>query len=143
MLLGAGRGEAKGEIEWSRSLLVQLQVADLDRAVAFYSETLGMEVESVNQDLQWARIKPGIAGVTIGLGVGEPGSEVKGSGSVSINLGVNNLDETREILEGKGVEFLGPTLEIPGVVRLADLVDPDGNRIRLAGHNALGLAGTD
>lgn len=124
--------EQDAKIKWAGVLLVQLQVADLDRAVAFYSETLGMEVESVNRDIQWARIKPGIRNVTIGLGVGDAAA---GSGSSSVNLGVNNLDETRRILEARGVEFLGPTIEIPGVVRLADLKDPDGNTIRLAGHS--------
>ncbi len=124
--------EQEAEIKWSGVLLVQLQVADLDRAVAFYSETLGMEVESVNRDIQWARIKPGIKNVTIGLGVGDA---AEGSGSSSVNLGVNNLDETRRILEERGVEFLGPTIEIPGVIRLADFKDPDGNTIRLAGYS--------
>ncbi len=130
-------GEAQGKkngIVWSDTLLVQLRVADLDRSIAFYTETLGFELELRNDDLKWARVKPGIPGVTIGLGASDAAT-VKGSGTVSMNFGVNNLDETRAILESKGVQFLGPTIDIPGVVRLADLKDPDGNMIRLAGHS--------
>jgi predicted enzyme related to lactoylglutathione lyase len=114
------------------TMLVQLTVANLDRAVEFYTETLGLKLESRDDSIQWARIDPGIKNVTIGLGVGTS----QGSGTVSINLGVSDLDSARAALEGAGVEFLGPTIEIPGVVRLADFYDPDGNKIRLAGHSA-------
>lgn len=119
-------------IPWQPTLLVQLRVADLDRAVAFYSETLGFELERIDRPLKWARIKSGISGVVIGLGEGEG---VEGSGTVSLNFGVGNIDRARAILESRGVVFLGPTQNIPGVVRLADFKDPDGNLIRLAGHS--------
>jgi predicted enzyme related to lactoylglutathione lyase len=51
-----------------------------------------------------------------------------------VNLAVRDLDAMRLRLETAGVKFLGPTKDIPGVVRLADFLDPDGNLIRLAGH---------
>lgn len=119
-------------IEWQPTLLVQLRVADLDRSVAFYTGTLGFELERIDRSLKWARVKSGIAGVTIGLGEGEG---VQGSGTVSMNFGVGEIDRARGILESRGVVFLGPTIEIPGVVRLADFKDPDGNMIRLAGYS--------
>ena len=59
--------------------------------------------------------------------------DVQGSGTMSINLAVADCDAARARLEARGVEFLGPTVNIPGVVRLADFLDPDGNKIRLAG----------
>ncbi len=127
----AGHHE-KEHIRWQPTLLVQLQVADLDRAIDFYTNTMGLKLELRNEALQWARIDPGIPGVTIGLGVGEH----PGSGSASINLGVGRIEEARAILESRGVVFDGPTLNIPGVVQLADFKDPDGNRIRLAGHSS-------
>jgi len=111
------------------TLLVQIAVEDLDRSVEFYTETLGFELESVDRELQWARVKTGIDGVTIGIGQQET---VKGSGTVSMNFGVEDVDSYRGALEAKGVRFEGPTITVPGVVRLATLHDPDGNRIRLA-----------
>lgn len=131
-VFGAGKG-GEQRVEWQPTLLVQLRVADLDRSVAFYTETLGFELERIDRSLKWARVKCGIAGVTIGLG---EGGEVKGSGTVSMNFGVGDIDRAREILESRGVVFLGPITDIPGVVRLADFKDPDGNMIRLAGHSA-------
>ena len=118
---------------WASTLLVQLAVSDLDRSIEFYTKTLGFELEARNDELEWARIKVGISGVTIGLGTATP---PEGSGSVSLNFGVRNIEKTRAELEAQGVEFLGPTINIPGVVQLADFHDPDGNKIRLAGHSA-------
>lgn len=132
---GAGIGYARMQqtaaVKWQQTMLVQLQVADLDRSIDFYTKTLGLELESRNDAINWARIKTGIAGVTIGLGAAPGG---KGSGTASINLGVGDLEGARALLESRGVTFLGPTVKIPGVVQLADFHDPDGNKIRLAGH---------
>lgn len=111
-------------------VLIQLAVSDLDRAVAFYSEVLELELESRTAAMQWAKFKTGIPGLSIGLGAG---GDVEGSGTVSVNLGVGDIDRARALLESRGVTFDGPTTSIPGVVRLADFRDPDGNRLRLAG----------
>lgn len=127
--LAFARGGSARAPSWQGTLLVQLAVDDLDRSIAFYTETLGFELESRNDDLAWARIKPGIGGVTIGLGA-QPA--VGGSGTASLNFGVADIDSARSLLESRGVVFDGPTITAPGVVRLADFSDPDGNRIRLA-----------
>jgi predicted enzyme related to lactoylglutathione lyase len=58
---------------------------------------------------------------------------VEGSGTTSLNISVRDIEAARSALEGRGVEFTGPIIDIPGVVRLADFRDPDGNKIRLAG----------
>lgn len=117
-------------LAYAGSLLIQLRVADLDRAITFYRDVLNFDLVLRNDELQWAKLKPGIPGVTIGLGVGP---EVKGSGTTSLNFGVDDIDAARNLLENRGVQFLGPTITIPGVVRLADFNDPDDNKIRLAG----------
>ncbi len=124
------RGDAE-RVRWQPTMLVQMQVEDLDRSIDFYTKTLGFELESRNDAINWARIKIGVPGVTIGLGAAP---DAKGSGTTSINLGVGDLEGARALLESRGVKFLGPTIKIPGVVQLADFYDPDGNKIRLAGH---------
>lgn len=111
------------------SLLVQLHVSDLDRAIAFYRDVLEFRLKLRNDDLAWAKMDTGIANVVVGLGVGE---EVKGSGTLSMNFGVKDIAAARASLESRGVVFKGPTFTIPDVVKLADFTDPDGNRIRLA-----------
>lgn len=117
------------KIEYRKTLLVQLHVADLEKSVHFYRDLLDMKVVHRNDALKWVKVSHGMDGVTIGLGQAE---EVTGSGTVSINLGVRDVDAARRLLERRGVKFLQPTITIPGVVKLADLLDPDGNKIRLA-----------
>ena len=129
--VGGVGGEEPAAMRYHPTLLVQLGVADLDRSVAFYTRTMGFTLESRDDDLEWARINPGIPGVTIGLGRVD---EVMASDSISLNLGVEDLEAARAVLEARGVEFLGPSVKIPGVVQLADLRDPDGHKIRLAAH---------
>ena len=138
-LMGAGPNTPKKAdvdgLQYRGTLLVQMRVSDLDRAVKFYQEILGFEVRLRSDSLQWAELTFGIQGVAVGLG---SGSEVKGSGSVSLNIGVKDVDAARTLLEGKGVVFAGDTMVIPDKVKLAEFSDPDGNRIRLA--EALGSA---
>lgn len=120
---------APATIEYGDQLLVQIAVRDLDAACAFYGEVMGLKLESRNEPLKWAQF---VLPTGARLGVGEA-QTVAGSGSVSVNISVQDIDAARRLLEARGVRFAGPTLEIPGVVRLADFSDPDGNRMRLAG----------
>ena len=119
-----------GEIAYRPNVVVQIGVSDMDRAVQFYTATLGFELTERRDDLQFAHIASNVPGLEIGLNqVPEP----KGSGSVVINIGVAHVGEARKLLERRGVVFRGDTAVIPGKVALAGFSDPDGNALRLAG----------
>ncbi len=123
-------------IGFTGSLLIQLRASDLDRAIAFYEKTLGFETFHRSEELSWAKLRSPANGVVIGIGLSEKSG---GSGTLSLNFGVSDIEFTRRLLEDRGVKFKGETILIPGVVKLADFTDPDGNHIRLA----QGLAGTE
>lgn len=116
-------------IGFTGSLLIQLHVADLDRAITFYSQTLGFELFLRSDELSWAKLRSPANGVVIGVGTSE---KCEGSGTLTLNFGVSDIEFTRRLLEGRGVKFKGETRTIPGVVKLADFADQDGNVIRLA-----------
>ena len=116
-------------IGFTNALLIQLRVADLDRGIAFYRDTLGFDLRLRDDELSWAKLYSPVNHVVIGLGEAPEG---KGSGSLSLNFSVSDIAKARAILESRGVVFTGKTLTIPGVVKLADFKDPDGNTIRLA-----------
>lgn len=126
----AGSPTPPRRVEYRPSLLVQLPVSDLDRSIAFYTNTLGFLVSERRDDLKFAHLGTNVPGVELGLNeVESPG----GSGGVVLNIGVVDITQARRSLEAAGVTFDGPTAIIPGKVALAGFRDPDGNRLRLAG----------
>jgi predicted enzyme related to lactoylglutathione lyase len=128
------RGQESGERPtYQPAVVIQLAVSDLDRSVAFYTETLGLELDVRVEALRWAKVKTAIPGLMIGLSETDV---VSGSGTASVNLAVGDADRARVQLEAAGVQFHGETIDIPGVVRLADFDDPDGNRLRIAGPSS-------
>ena len=127
---GAGSAVPSGDITYRPVVLVQLAVSDLDRAIRFYTETLGFRLTERRDDLKFAHIATAVDGLQIGLSAG--GTNV-GSGAAVINIGVTDANAARAVLEAKGVKFPRPTTVIPGKVTLAEFQDPDGNRLRFAG----------
>ncbi len=106
--------------------VVWLPVTDMQRAVTFYSDTLGMQVES--QEEQWAELTAD--GLKIGLNGREgetPGSE---GGAVLALRPAASIDAAVEELRGKGVDFAGDISDHPWG-RVASFHDPDGNSLQL------------
>lgn len=105
-------------------------VSDMDAAVAFYTDTLGMKLTSRFGD-HWATVAAG-PGLTIGL---HPASEkypapgTKGA----IVLGLETDEPIETVVTGlreKGVRFAGSITTGDGG-KFAHLEDPDGNGIYL------------
>ena len=119
---------------WYRpGLLIQIGVANLDRAIAFYTEVLGFTMTERRNDLKFAHIDTNVPGLQIGL---NESPSPKGSGSIVLNISVANVVNTRKQLEARGLKFRGETVIIPGKVALAEFADPDGNVLRFAGPAA-------
>jgi catechol 2,3-dioxygenase-like lactoylglutathione lyase family enzyme len=128
--IGAAQAPPPASIAYRPTLLIQLGVSNLDRAIRFYTETLGFEMTERRNDLKFAHIATNVPGLEIGLNeVADP----KGTGSVVLNIGVADIIAARKTLEARGVVFRGETAIIPGKVALAAFADPDGNTLRFAG----------
>jgi catechol 2,3-dioxygenase-like lactoylglutathione lyase family enzyme len=99
-------------------------VTDMDIAVSFYRDTLGLPL--VSQDYV-ARFD--LDGVLIELVPLPPGSVVPGSGNARLCFSVANLHETLVRMHNRGV----PTSKIKEKKdgRLAFFRDPDGNELCL------------
>jgi catechol 2,3-dioxygenase-like lactoylglutathione lyase family enzyme len=107
-------------------------ISDMDRAVAFYTEALGLPLKT-RIGGEWAEIDAG-EGLVIGLHPARPPETPPpgASGAINIELRVTKpLEEVVAELKGRGVTFNGPVLNYENV-RLASLSDPDGNAILLA-----------
>jgi catechol 2,3-dioxygenase-like lactoylglutathione lyase family enzyme len=103
---------------------VWYRVRDLDAGCSFYTEKLGFEVISLDDDERWANLRHGE--MEIALTEGEP---VEDGGVAHVD--VRDVKAEAERLRAAGVE-VGVVLELSGEIRLVDVFDPDGNRIQLA-----------
>lgn len=98
-------------------------VADMDRALKFYTEALGLELVRRYGD-EWAELA--CEPVRLAL---HGGDDREPGGTVAFE--VEDLDEARFALELRGVVFEPHAGEVEGVARFVSFADPDGNRLQL------------
>jgi predicted enzyme related to lactoylglutathione lyase len=106
-----------------------LSVTNLDKAVAWYQDTLAFELIYKLDEMGWAELKTPTKNVVLGLSQVE---KVEKAGGATVVFGVLDIDEARSQLEARDVRFDGETQVIPEMVKLATFFDPDGNTFMLA-----------
>ncbi|GIV03181.1 MAG: hypothetical protein KatS3mg015_2011 [Fimbriimonadales bacterium] len=104
---------------WS---VVWCPVEDMEGAVAFYRDVLGVEVVSENP--YWSELRVG--GVRLALHQGGEGVQ---KGGWTVCLEVDDLEDLRKRLEAAGVECASEYHDTPSGPSLA-FRDPDGNRLQ-------------
>ena len=105
---------------------VSLLTQDIARAKRFYSDVIGLEIESEgDSDIEFRAGQ-----VTLDIfdptSIGQPFSP----SPAGLALRVADVDAARAELESKGVVFDGDTIDT-GVCRQAWFKDPDGNALML------------
>ena len=117
---------------------VYIFVQDQDRAKAFYTEKLGMELRvdvPMGQDSgsRWLSVLPPGGQTDIVLrNFGEDWEHYREAlgKSQALTLECDDIDETYQVYKARGVQFLGePKSEFWG--RFVVMVDSEGNRITL------------
>lgn len=102
-------------------------VADLARAIAFYGETLGLPVQSMD----------GHDGPLATADVGEltlvfiPRPAKAGDSPVVVFNLEGGIDDYADALAARGVEIVVPVSEAPDGGLTLDFLDPDGNTLSL------------
>ena len=105
-------------------------VSDMDEAVRFYTETLGLKL-AFRFGNEWASIKAG-DGLTIGLHPASKDSPAGKKGSITIGLQLSEpIQKAVSLLKERGVKFRGSIIEDKGL-SFAYFLDPDGNELYLA-----------
>lgn len=117
-----------------RSGNVTIYVTDMERAVRFYQETLGLNLQ-YRFGNHWASLQVGKA-LTIGLhpaASAPPPETRKGSPSIGLEL-EGSIEDAMKTLSARGVHFEG-IAEEGKAGRFAHFHDPDGNPLYLAQLN--------
>jgi predicted enzyme related to lactoylglutathione lyase len=111
-------------------------VTDMERAVTFYRDALGLEVTMRHED-RWAELDAG--SIRIGLHGAIDGRPAE-HGGTAVFL-VEDLDAATAALRERGVVFDDHLGEVPGYARYASFADPDGNAMQLIEYRRAGVRG--
>ncbi len=110
---------------------VGVPVADQDRALAFYTGTLGMQTRmdgSFGPGRRWIEVAPAGAATTIALVAAHEGQPA--GVETGIRLTTPDADAVHEYLRAQGTD-VDDVLRWPGVPAMFALRDPDGNGLEI------------
>ena len=99
-------------------------VQDLDRALQFYTDVLGLPLKHRFGD-RWAEVEAG--SVTIGLHPVEEGEQVQGEGGGTASFTVENIETLAAQLREKGASV--GEIRNPPRGKFMMVTDPDGNQL--------------
>lgn len=109
---------------------VTIPVHDQDRALDFYTRTLGFTVvtdQPFNDEQRWIELRVPGADTRIVLFTPE-GYEDRIGGFQPVTFWSANVQHTYDLLVGRGAQFEGPPT-VADWGSSATLIDPDGNRL--------------
>ena len=107
---------------------VCIPAQDFDAMTAFYGTTLGLERSAYIPERNYAEFETG--NVTISIIDGERMGIGHHVNTIALALHVDDIEETRAVLEERGVQFHGEILDT-GVCHMGFFNDPDGNALML------------
>ena len=107
---------------------IGIPTRDLERAVEFYGNTLGIEMSVHRPDRHHAEFETG--NLTLNLMNAEKMGLEHHPVQNAVALHVDDVEAARGALEAKGVTFHGDTFDT-GVCHMAFFADPDGNALML------------
>ncbi len=107
---------------------VPVSTKDLDSAVRFYAETLGLPMSVHMPERNYAEFETGNLTLSV-IDAEKMGMEHQVRGH-EIALHVDDVQAARKTLEERGVKFRGETLDT-SVCHMALFNDPDGNPLML------------
>ncbi len=114
---------------------VRVFVSDFQRALDFYTQTLGLALVHKDDRMGWGQFDTGQASLAIERS--DPNEEADdGKGSavgrfIGVTLVTKDLNAVYTDLMNKGVEFTHRPERMPWGGLLADMKDPDGNILTL------------
>lgn len=110
--------------------VVPIPVSDIDRALDFYVNKLGFNLDfdtQASDSMRFAQLTPPGSGcsIVIGMGMGEI-SEMKPGSVKGVQLVIKDIVVTRDLFISRGIT-MGEIIEYPRAIKFSSFYDPDGN----------------
>lgn len=110
--------------------LVWIVVKDLEKALDFYTNVVGLTLKSHSSEYGWAELA-GPNGASLGIAQENPAMSEKSGGNAIVTISVEDLDSARDHFLAKGANLVGQIEEVPGHVRMQTFLDADGNKMQI------------
>lgn len=105
-------------------------VEDIEKAIAFYTKTLGFTLHEYHKEFKWAELS-GPAGCRIGIAEYCQENGPKAGSNAVMTISVDDIGHAISDLKKAGARLDGDLIEIPGHVKMQTLFDIDGNMLQL------------
>jgi predicted enzyme related to lactoylglutathione lyase len=119
----------KEEGRITRLWLAMIRVSDMDRALRFYNEILGLPVALDARGFDHAEVGPSEPLAKIGLH--DTGKKPKRKRRTGIVLDTDDIYALYERLKKRGVKFTLKPTKMPWGDLVADFLDPDNNELEV------------
>ncbi|MEE8106961.1 MAG: VOC family protein [Planctomycetota bacterium] len=128
LLLAFGaRADETPALQLSGGLTFSVPVKNMATATAFYRDVLGLKPTESSE--HWTEFATHTGALTIGLSLADKDTPA-GAGSW-MTFGVKDMAAALATLRKGEARIVGEVQTIPGLVKLATFLDPDGNRFKL------------
>ncbi len=108
-------------------LTLSMPVKDLDASINWYTEVLGFQLLYRVDDIGWCELQSSVAKVNVGLSQVEDPQP----GGATPTFGVDDIQAAQDSLRGSGAKIEGDVITYPGMVKLLNFFDLDGNSLML------------
>ena len=106
-------------------------VKDINAAIKFYTDVVGLKLHEHNKDFGWAELS-GPEGSRLGIAqYSAEHSDMKAGSNAVLTLTVDDIQKAREDLLKQKANLIGDVMEIPGEVKMQTFKDADGNTFQL------------
>lgn len=105
-------------------------VKDLDSAIKFYTDTVGLTLRNKSPEHHWAELS-GPDGSTLGIAQESSYMENKAGSNAVVTITVDDIEVARNSFLKKGAKLLGEVMEVPGHVKMQTFMDNDHNVMQL------------
>ena len=103
--------------------LCWIVVADLKRAVEFYTKTLGLTLVSLAEEFGWAELHGQDGGTRLGLAAVSQNNPMQPGSNAVMTFVVEDMESAKKEFQAKGLKLVGEVMEVPGHVKLQDFVN--------------------
>jgi predicted enzyme related to lactoylglutathione lyase len=105
-------------------------VKNLDEAIRFYTETVGLTLKERAENYGWAELA-GPEGAILGLAQECPEHKQSAGSNAVVTISVDDIQKACEQFVKKGATLVDGIIEVPGHVKMQTFQDGDGNTLQL------------